>query len=427
MRKKTFVLVAAAVAVLLTGCGKKQQSLPTSDAYPVMTIGQQNASLSTTYPATIRGIQDVDIRPKVSGFITSVRVHEGQAVAKGQLLFTIDDETYRQAVRQAEAAVSAAKAQVTQTRATVNSAQAQLNTAHLTYTNSQNLYKNKVIGSFELQSARNSYQTAVASLAQARSAVASAVAAVAQAQASLASAKENLSYCFVTSPANGVVGNIPYKVGALVSPSSAEALTTVSNISTMEVFFSMTEKDVLNMQRAAGSTSAAINDYPPVQLQLTDGSTYGHMGKVVKVSGVIDSSTGSYSVIAHFPNPEHLLKSGGAGQIVVVKNDNNSIVIPQDATTQVQDKIFVYKVDGEGKVHYTEIKVNDQNDGKTYIVTSGLRKGERIVTKRLASLSDGMKIKPVTEAQYDAAIKKAQQLSEQQNSAGGFVKAMKSK
>lgn len=427
MKKINLIFAAALAVATLTSCGGGQQSLPTSNEYPVVTVGMQNAQLKTTFPATIKGIQDVEVRPMVSGFITKLNVHEGQAVGKGQVLFVINDETYQAAVRQAQAGVSSAQAAVRQATAGVSSAQAQLNTARLTYTNSQNLYNSKVIGDFELQTARNNYHTAQASLNQAQSAVNSANASVKQAEAALASAKENLSYCYVKSPAAGVVGSLPYKVGALVSPSSAQPLTTVSNVSTVEVYFSMTEKDILEMTKTSGSANAAISQYPPVQLQLADGSVYNHTGVVTKVSGVIDATTGTFSVIARFPNPEHLLKSGGAGQIVVAKNNSRSLLIPQDAVSQVQDKMFVYKVDANNKVHYSEITVNTQNDGKTYIVTSGLKMGERIVTKGISTLQDGMQIKALTEAEYQNALKKAAALGEKQKTAGGFLEAMTGK
>ncbi len=427
MKKNFSILIAAVAAAVLTSCGGGQQGLPTSNEFPVMTIGASNAQLSTTYPATIKGVQDVQVRPKVSGFITKLNVHEGQRVSAGQVLFVIDNATYQAAVRQAQAAVNSARAQVETANAGVNSAIAQRNTARLTYTNSKQLYKNKVIGSYELETAKNTYETSEASLNSARTQVEAARAAVKQAEASLASAKENLSFCYVKSPANGYVGSLPYKVGALVSPSSAEAVTTVSDNNTVEVYFSMTETDILKMTRTSGNVQSALQNFPAVQLKLADGSIYNHEGTVVKASGVIDPTTGTVSVIARFANPDHLLKSGGSGQIVVAQSNNNAIVIPQDATTQVQDKIFVYKVDGNNKVHYTEITVNPQNDGKSYIVTGGLKMGDKIVTKGLTSLTDGAEIKAVTEAQYEENIKKAEKLGEKQSTAGGFLDAMTGK
>ena len=389
-------LLIAAVALLLASCGNKGNMKMGDNEYPVVTIGSQNAELQTTYPATIKGVQDVQIRPKVSGFITKVCVQEGQAVKAGQLLFVIDNTTYQAAVRQAQASV--------------NSAKSQLNTAKLTYENSQKLFKSNVIGSYELQSSQNSYETAMA--------------AVAQAKAALASAQETLGFCYVKSPANGVVGSLPYKVGALVSAGSVDALTTVSDVATVEVYFSVTEKDILDLTKTAGSTHAAISAYPPVKLLLSDGTTYKHPGKVTKVSGVIDAATGSVSMIARFPNPERLLKSGGSGTIVVPRDNSNAIVIPQTVTTDVQNKIFVYTVGKDNKVKYTEITVDPQNDGNHYVVTGGLHVGDRIVTKGITSLTDGMEIKPITEAQYEKKIADAVKMSASQGSAKGFIDAM---
>lgn len=414
MKKITSILIACATVMAFSGCGKSGGRPNFGDnEYPVMTVGIQSAQSEITYPATIKGVQDVEIRPKISGFITRLAVQEGQSVARGQVLFTIDNATYAAAVRQAQAAV-------TQAQAMVNSSQAQLATASLTYKNSQELFKNGVIGSFELQSSKNSFESAQAAVAQAKSSVA-------QAQASLANAKETLSFCTITSPVSGVVGNLPYKLGALVSPSSNPAVTTVSDISTIEVYFSMTEKDILNMTRNAGGINAAVSSYPPVYLRLADGTMYTHAGTVTKVSGVIDAATGSVSMIARFANPERLLKSGGSGSIVVKRTNSRALIIPQSATVQVQDKIFVYKVDKNNKVHYSEIKVSPDNDGSNFVVTEGLQIGEKIVTNGITKLTDGMDIKPLTAAEYDKKVSEAAQLGGSQGTAKGFVDAMSGK
>ena len=393
---KSKILLFAALAAMLVSCGgKKSSGKPNfgDNEYAVRTIGAQSAELQTTYPATIRGMQDVEIRPKVSGFITKLCVKEGQTVKAGQLLFVIDNVTYAAAVRQAKAAV--------------NSAKAQLNTARLTYNNNEKLFKNNVIGSYELQSAKNNMQAAAAALAQA--------------EASYVSAKENLSYCYVTSPASGVIGNLPYRVGALVSASSQQPLTTVSNISTMQVYFSMTEKELLDMTKTAGGLHTAIKDYPAVKLQLADGTIYDHPGRVATVSGVIDATTGSVSMRADFPNPQHLLKSGGSGSIVVPHVSSSAIVIPQDAVAQVQDKHFVYIVGKDNKVKYSAVTVDPQDDGKNFIITSGLKVGDRIVVNGISSLTDGAEIKPITEAQYQEKLKKTEKLG----AAQGDLKELK--
>ena len=399
--KTNKIFMIAVVGAALVSCGSKQGGKPNfaDNEFAVRTVETQGTELQTSYPATIKGIQDVQIRPKASGFITKVCVQEGQTVGVGQLLFVIDNEAYQAQVRQATAAV--------------NTTKAQLSTAKLTYDNAKKLFDSNVIGQYELETANNTYQTALAS--------------VAQAEASLASAKEALSYCYVKSPAAGVVGSLPYKVGALVSASSVEPLTTVSDINTMEVYFSVTEKDMLTMTKNAKGLPGAIAEYPAVKLQLADGSIYDQPGKVVKASGVIDPATGSVSLIARFSNPKHQLRSGGAGQVIIPVAASGVVIIPQEATSEVQNKKFVYIVGKDNKVRYSEIKVNPMDDGKTYIVTEGLKPGDRYVSKGITSLSDGMEIKPISEEQYLKKIEDAAKLGEKQSSASGFADVMSGK
>ena len=387
--KKNKILMFAAATLLLASCGGGGGGRPNfgDNEYPVVTAGTSSTTMQTTYPATIKGVQDVQISPKVGGFITKIHVKEGQTVGAGQTLFEIDNVTYQAQVRQAQASV--------------NTAQAACNTAKLSFENSQKLYENKVIGDFELQSATNQYEQAKAGLAQA--------------QAALASAKEALSFCYVKSPAAGVVGTLPFKVGALVS--AANVLTTVSNNSSMEVYFSLTEKDALAM------TSSSLSEMPNVQLQLADGSVYNHEGKVTKMSGVIDAATGSVQVIALFPNPEKMLKSGGSGAIIIPKSNTDAIIIPQSCVMEVQNKKFVYTLGKDNKVQYTEIKVDPQNDGNNYIVTDGLKAGDKYVTNGITKLSDQMEIVPITPERYQ------QKIDEQAKAmtAGDIVGAMQKK
>ena len=391
MRKNKFLMFAAAT-MLLASCGGGG-GRPTfgDNEYPVVTVGTSSTTMQSTYPATIKGVQDVEIHPKVQGFITQINVKEGQTVAAGQVLFVLDNVTYQAQVRQAQASV--------------NTATASCNTAKLNFENSQKLHQNGVIGDFELQSATNQFEQAKAGLAQA--------------QAALASAKEMLSFCYVKSPAAGVVGSLPFKVGTLVS--AGNTLTTVSNISSMEVYFSMTEKDVLEMGKNAGGLAGAIKDMPAVKLKLADGNVYGLEGTVTKMSGVIDPATGSVQMIAVFQNPEKLLKSGGSGTIVIPHSNSSAIVIPQGAVSEVQNKKFVYTVDKDNKAKYTEIKVDPQNDGNNYIVTEGLKPGDKYITNGITKLSDGMEIVPITPERYQ------QKIDEQAKamSAGDIVGAMK--
>ena len=380
------LMMFAAVAVTLVSCGGGG-GRPTfgDNEFPVTTVGTSNADMQSTFPAMIKGVQDVEIRPKVQGFLTQINVREGQTVSAGQILFVLDNETYQAQVRQAQAAV--------------NTAQQQVNTAQLTYENSKMLHENKVIGDYELKTSENAFESAKAQLAQAKAAV--------------ASAREQLSFCFVKSPASGVVGTLPFKKGALVSASNT--LTTVSNISSMEVYFSVTEKDAMAL------SAAGLGSLPPVKLQLADGSIYAHEGKVIKMSGVIDQATGTVQLIATFTNPEKLLKSGGAGTIIIPRQATSAIIIPQSCVSEVQNKKFVYTLGKDNKVKYTEIKVDPQDDGNSFIVTDGLKAGDKYVTNGITKLNDGMEIVPITPERYQQKIEEQAKAM----SAGDIVGAMK--
>lgn len=385
MKMKKLMMFAVMAATLVSCGGGGGRPNFGDNEYPVTTVGTSSADMQTTYPAMIKGVQDVEIRPKIQGFITQINVKEGQTVGAGQTLFVLDNATYQAQVRQAQASV--------------NTAQQQVNTAQLTYENSKQLHANKVIGDYELQTSQNTYESAKAQLAQA--------------QAVLASAREQLSFCFVKSPASGVVGTLPFKKGALVSASNS--LTTVSNISSMEVYFSVTEKDAMTL------SAAGLESLPPVKLQLSDGTIYAHEGKVIKMSGVIDQATGTVQLIATFTNPEKILKSGGAGTIIIPRQATSAIIIPQSCVSEVQNKKFVYTLGKDNKVKYTEIKVDPQNDGNNYIVTDGLKAGDKYVTNGITKLNDGMEIVPITPERYQKKIEEQAKAM----TAGDIVGAMK--
>ncbi len=380
------IVLFAAVAATLVSCGGGG-GRPTfgDNEFPVTTAGTSSADMQSTYPAAIKGVQDVEIRPKAQGFLTQINVKEGQTVSAGQVLFVIDNETYQAQVRQAQAAV--------------NAAQQQCNTAKLTYENSKQLHEKRVIGDYELKTSQNTYESAQAQLAQA--------------QAVLASAQEALSYCYVKSPAAGVVGTLPFKKGALVSGSNV--LTTVSNISSMEAYFSVTEKEAMIISQQG------LSSLPPVKLQLADGSIYGSEGTISKMSGVIDAATGSVQLIASFANPEKLLKSGATGTIIIPRVSSNVVIIPLSCVSEVQNKKFVYTLGKDNKVKYTEIQVDPHNDGNNYVVTGGLKAGDKYVTNGITKLNDGMEIVPITPERYQ------QKISEQAKAmtAGDIVGAMK--
>ncbi len=372
----------ALAGLLLTSCGSKSNNMgEASTDFAVVTVQTTESELNTSYPATIKGMQDIEIRPKVSGYLVKLLVDEGATVRKGQPLFLIDSEQY-------SAAVKAAQAQIKVCRANIA-------TQKLTVENKRMLFKQNIISSYDLQMAENTLASYEAQLASA--------------QANLQSAQDNLRWCTVSSPADGVVGTIPYRVGSLVSASSAEPLTTVSNIQKMYVYFSMTEKQLLALTRESGDINAAIKKMPSVSLVLADGSTYSQNGTISTVSGVIDQTTGSVQMRATFDNASHVLRSGGTGSVLIPTHSNDAILVPQKATFDIQDKKFVYIVNADKTVSPREIEVLTQNDGQSFVVTSGLKAGERIVVDGVNQLKNGQKINPITPAQAEANQKKEQQ------------------
>ena len=347
--------------------------------FAVVTLQPTDVELKSSYPATVRGKQDVEIRPQVAGFITKLCVDEGATVRKGQPLFIIDQVHYEAAVKQAEAGVKVAEASVA--------------TEELTYKNKIELHKKKIISDYELQSAQNTLASKKASLAQA--------------EAQLVNARQNLSYTVVSSPSDGIVGSIPYRIGSLVSASIATPLTTVSQYSEMYAYFSLTEKELLNLIRKDAGEKKMIESFPTVELQLADGSLYDQNGKVETISGVIDPTTGSVTLRAAFPNPNHLLRSGGTGSVLIPYKMESAVVVPQKATYEVQDKKFVYVLQPDNTIKNTEIQIFNVDNGSDYVVMSGLKAGDKIVVENVSTLKDGQAIEPITKEQSEQNFKDA--------------------
>lgn len=377
------LLIAATCGFMFCSCkgdGQQQQGEQQAPELAVVTIGEEDATLETGYPATLHGKNDVEIRPQVTGFITQVCVQEGQRVSKGQLLFTIDKV-------QLEAAVSAAKAQINQAQAAVAAAQAAVNTARTNANNNKMLLDKNIISA-------SAYQTSVDAVNQAVAQVNQCQAAVAAAESQLVNAQKNLSFANVTAPTSGIVGTIDFKEGALVSPQTL--LTVLSNNGEMEAYFSMNEKEVLDLTNGGRrSLQAALDSLPNVTLTLPNGEKYPYPGKIVSASGVLDSATGSAQIKALFPNPDGMLRSGNTANVQLPNIARNAIVIPQKATFEVQDMKFVFTVDKNNVTHSTPIQVNKENDGQNYIVTSGLKPGETIVVEGVGiTVKDQMTIRP---------------------------------
>ncbi|MFV0396398.1 MAG: efflux RND transporter periplasmic adaptor subunit [Bacteroidales bacterium] len=364
LKRYSFGILAGFLCLLASSCSQ-QPAKVASNEYNVLNVTKTTRKLSSNYSATIRGRQDIDIYPQVSGFITRLCVEEGQAVKKGQLLFVIDQVPYQAALQTALANVEAA--------------QAALNTAKLTYDSQKVLFEQRVDSAFDKQTAENSWLRAKAQLAQMN--------------AVELYARNNLSYTEVNGPANGVVGNLPYRVGALVSAGSPRPLTTISDNSDMYVYFSMTENQLLSLTRKYGSKAKALETMPEVELLLNDNSVYPEKGKIETISGVIDRSTGSVSLRAVFPNKEGLLFSGSSGNVVINTDRTDCIVIPQSATFEIQDKTFVYKII-DGKASSSEVNVSRVNGGKEFIVEEGLNEGDLIVAEGVGLLREGTPVTP---------------------------------
>lgn len=373
--KSAGIFATGTLMILAASCSGNQQAGMQQQApsLAVITVSPSSSESETTFPAQIKGKTDIAIRPQVTGFITKVHVDEGQFVRKGQPLFTLDQVTFQAAVDQAQAAV--------------NSATTAVATAQRNADTKRQLFEKNIISSFD-------YQTAQDNLAQTK-------AALAQAQSGLVTARKNLGYTVVTAPSDGVVGTIPQREGSLASPSSAQPLTTVSDNSQVYAYFSLTERDLLNLAKGGEQTvNGAIAAMPEVRLRLADGSMYPLSGKVATVSGVIDSATGAASVRALFDNTNGLLRSGSTGTIVLPTNQSDVLVIPQKATYELQDRRFVYVVNDSNKLVATPIDVTPVSDGQTFVVNSGLQPGQRIVVEGVGTqnVRPGIVINPVAAA-----------------------------
>ncbi len=374
--RHTILGVILITAALFSSCRQSSNSSTQKGDtyYPVFEVQKSDIVLTTGYSAAISGVQTVEIRPQVSGMITDILIEEGESVSKGQVLFIIDQTPYKAAY---EIAV-----------ASVKSAEAALSTAKLIYESNKDLYEQDVVSEFDLMTAQNDLTDAEARLTLCK--------------AEEVNASNNLSYTEVRSPVNGVASMIPYRVGALVSSNIVQPLVTVSDDSKVYAYFSMAENQMLDMVQQYGSLNNAIKQMPEVELIMSNGQVYEHKGKINAISGTISESTGSVSIRAVFNNRNHLLRNGGSGTIIIPSEHKNCIVIPKSSTYELQDRIFVYRVI-DGKASSTEIKVSPQDNGKEYIVTSGLEVGDIIIAEGAGLIKEGTAIKMMeTEAEADS-------------------------
>ncbi|MFV0419197.1 MAG: efflux RND transporter periplasmic adaptor subunit [Dysgonomonas sp.] len=369
MDVRKIVFGAIALSLVMVSCGNKNsnpfgQVDTTPKEYPTKVLNEENVELETVLPVTIKGQEDIEIRPRIDGFIDAMFVDEGSVVKKGQSLFKINspqtEQTYTTAL------------------ATVASAQAQLNTAELNVNRIRPLAEKGIMSKVNLATYENAYQTSLATLEQAK--------------AALRNAEETRRWTNVSSPVDGVVGSIPYRLGSLVN--SQNILTTVSSIGNVFAYFSMNEKEFVNLLDGLdGKTQAEkISKLPEVTLITADKKVYAEKGKIKTVSGLANVSTGSFSFRADFPNKDGILRSGFSGNISIPKHIENAIIIPQVATFTKQNKYLTYKVVNDSIAVQTLISVVPTPDGKNYVVTEGLSAGDRIITGGIATLVDSARV-----------------------------------
>ncbi|ODS84227.1 MAG: efflux transporter periplasmic adaptor subunit [Cytophagaceae bacterium SCN 52-12] len=350
--------------------GKKDNSQAARGpaSYKVMTVSVDSATLLTDYPALLRGEQDIEIRPKIDGYIESIFVTEGAVVRKGQPLFKIRNPQYEQDVRSATAAISSVEAEIA--------------AAQLQVTKVRPLVEQDIISKFELESAELSLRARKAALEQA--------------QAALTNAKTNLGYTTLNSPVSGMVGELPYKLGSYVNSGTAQPLTVISNIEKIYAYFSLNEKQQLEFARnaAGGTFQQKIAQLPPVTLIMPDGTEYGEKGRIETISGQVSVQTGSYNVRAGFPNSSALLRSGNSATVRIYSEEPDVILVPQKTTFELQGKKFVYVIGQDSTLTPAEIAVRPVPGGQQYIVDKGLEPGQTILLEGVGILTSGAKIAP---------------------------------
>jgi RND family efflux transporter, MFP subunit len=358
------------LAIVLHSCSNSTaspQMVQQTMALPVVTVPTTTATTYQEYPASLEGKVNVEVRPQVEGYLEKIYVDEGAYVKAGQPLFRIDARTYTEALNNAKSSLMAAQA---------NMARAQVEVDRLTP-----LVENKVISEVQLKTAKANYDAAVA--------------AVEQAKAAVANAEINIGYTVVKAPASGYIGRIPYKTGSLVGKSDAQPLTILSDIREMYAYFSLSEPDfILFKNQFPGNTiEEKMKKVPPVELALADNSIYPVKGKLSSIEGQFDKTTGAISFRATFPNPGGILRTGNTGKVRIPQQFNNAVVVPIEATFEVQDKVFVFAVGDSNKVSSRPITVS----GKTtnyYFVSDGVKAGDKIVFAGTGNLQEGMPIAP---------------------------------
>lgn len=367
MIKNKFILF---ILIVLFSCNQKkiQPKENSIQSYQVLTLSPKPVTVYNDFPASIQGQNVVEIKPMVSGYLQDIYVPEGASVTKGQLLFRIKNPQYEQDIVIAKGAIKIAEANV--------------NTARMNVEKARPLVEQEIVSKYELSSALYTLESLQAALSQAK--------------ATLANAMTNQGYTYIRSPQSGTIGLIPYKIGALVSSTTTDPLTTLSNTSNVFAYFSLSEKQLLNfINTIKGSTTVEkLNNMPTVTLVLADGTIYPEKGKLETASGGINNSTGTATFKAIFNNKLGLIQNGASAIIRIPTNLDNALLVPQTAIYQMQDKSLVYQVMNGNKVMSTVVATSPTDDGNFVVIKNGVNAGDKLLLNGL-NIADSTVIKPM--------------------------------
>ncbi len=392
MRNKLILLSLAVFSV--TACTKKEEKPPQGPKV-VATVAVENRNVVgySTFPASIEGRVNNEVRAKMQGYITQVLVDEGQYVSKGQPLFRLETNSLSQSANAAKAGVGAARSNVAASDANVKAAQSAVNAAKVEVDKLRPLVEKNIISNVQLQTAQANLARAQAQVSQAIAARQQASAGVAQAQANFQGVQENINYAVIRAPISGVVGKINFRNGSLVGPGDPMAITTVSDTSELYAYFSMNEKEYLDfLKNSPGATMPEkIRNMPPVELVLANKEIYGQKGTIKAVTGQIDPTTGSIQFRVSFPNPDKLLSNGNSGTIRIPIAYDNALVVPESATYEQQGLVYIYKVE-QDTAKSNVISVVDRVNNMV-IIKEGAAKGEIVVAEGVGSLRTGTPVK----------------------------------
>lgn len=393
MKNKIILLSFSALSVL--SCKKGDQNPPQGPKV-VATVAVENRNVTgySTFPASIEGRVNNDVRAKIQGYITQVMVDEGQYVSKGQPLFRLETNSLSQSANAAKAGVGAARSSVAASEANVKAAQAAVNAAQVEVNKLRPLVEKNIISNVQLQTAEANLARAQAQVAQAVAARQQSSAGVAEAQANYQGVQENVNYSIIRAPISGVIGKINFRNGSLVGPGDAMPLSTVSDTSELYAYFSMNEKQYLDFLKNAKGASVPekLKNMPAVELVLANGDVYKEKGRVQAATGQIDPNTGSIQFRVSFPNPDKLLSNGNSGTIKIPMAYDNALVLPESATYEQQGLVYVFKVEKD-TAKSNVISIMDRVNNMV-IIKEGVKKGDVVVAEGVGSLKSGMPVKP---------------------------------